>query len=104
MIAISCKITKKKSLFIHCLVCGYTQIHAHFFVNTAKKYKIKQEPLEKAKLFTRFSETKLLGHFCILTLIHNHWSEKFTITYQRSFQNNSDVIRTNFIFFTHIKR
>ena len=31
-----------------------------------KNTKKKQEPLEKAKLFTRFSEMELLGRFCVV--------------------------------------
>ena len=66
MIAILLQNYKKNHyLFIAWYV--YTQEHAHSFVIIQpKKTKKKQEPLEKAKLFTRFSEMELLGRFCVV--------------------------------------
>ena len=63
------KLQKKNHyLFIAWYVYTHTQEHAHSFVMIyiAKKIKKKQEPLEKAKLFTRFSEMELLGRFCVV--------------------------------------
>ena len=52
MIAILLQNYKKKSLFIHSLVCVYSGTRTFLCYYIAKK---KQEPLGKAKLFTRFS-------------------------------------------------
>ena len=67
MIAILLQNYKKKSLFIHSLVCVYSGTRTFLCYYIAKKkYKKNQEPLEKAKLFTRFSEMELLGRFCVV--------------------------------------
>ena len=57
------KLQKNHYLFIAWYV--YTHKHSHSFVIIEQK-KLKQEPLEKAKLFTRFSEMELLGRFCVV--------------------------------------
>ena len=69
MIAILLQNYKKNPLFIHSLVCVYSHSGTRTFlcydIYSQKKFK-KQEPLEKAKLFTRFSEMELLGRFCVV--------------------------------------
>ena len=68
-------------------MCILRNTHAHSFVNIAKKNsKIKRDPLEKAKLFTRFSEMKLLRLFVfslyIITGVRNlHTPKKFSVLY-----------------------
>ena len=47
-------------------MCILRNTHIPLLLYSQKNKKIKQEPLEKAKLFTRFSEMELLGRFCVV--------------------------------------
>ena len=58
------KLQKNHYLFIAWYVYIYSQTLTFLCYYRAKK--LKQEPLEKAKLFTRFSEMELLGRFCVV--------------------------------------